>query len=217
MTEDIDIKQDGARAAGPAADGLAQRMAAALPPGGDVAISQKPLPPVESWNTPFCGDIDMRIARDGSWIYQGAPMTRPALVRLFSTILRKDRERFVLVTPAECVGITVEDAPFIAVEMTPVEENGARSLRFLTNVGDSVTADSSHPLRFERGVADGLKPYVFVRGGLWALVARTLVADLVALGETRDHAGRESFGVASGGAFFPIADASELAAIEAAV
>nr|WP_245412065.1 DUF1285 domain-containing protein [Methylocella silvestris] len=217
MTEDIDINQDGARATGPAADGLALHMAAALPTGDDPAILQKPLPPVESWDTPFCGDIDMRIARDGSWIYQGSPIARPALVRLFSTILRKDPERFVLVTPAECVGITVEDAPFIAVEMTLVEENGARSLHLRTNVGDFVTIDSNHPLRFERGVADGLKPYVLVRGGLWALVARTLVADLVALGEIRGHAGRESFGLASGGAFFPITDASELAAIEAAV
>ncbi len=126
-----------------------------LPPGSRGLTrrggpAQRALPPVEQWNPPFCGDIDMRIARDGTWFYCGTPIGRPALVRLFSTILRKDPEGYVLVTPVERVGIKVEDAPFLAVEMTVAQQGADQVLRFLTNVGDWVEAGFNHPIRFER-------------------------------------------------------------------
>ncbi|MGQ0445444.1 MAG: DUF1285 domain-containing protein [Beijerinckiaceae bacterium] len=172
--------------------------------------AQRVLPPVEQWNPPFCGDIDMKIARDGTWFYGGTPIRRPALVRLFSTILRKDTEGYVLVTPVEKVGIMVEDAPFLAVEMTVARHGADQVLGFLTNVGDWVEAGADHPIRFERGTFDGIKPYVHMRGGLWALLARALVLDLVELGEMGEHDGAHWFGVASAGSFFPIANADEV-------
>ncbi len=175
----------------------------------------RPVAPVERWNPPYCGEIGMRIARDGSWHYLGSPIRRPALVRLFSTILRKDPERYVLVTPAECVGISVEDAPFVSAEMETAGEGASRTLSFRTNVGDWTTADADHPLRFERDETGGVKPYVLVRGGLFALLTRALAIDLVALCETRPHEGEDKFGVVSAGAFFPLARADELADIEA--
>lgn len=164
--------------------------------------------PVEKWNPPFCGDIDMRIARDGTWFYGGTPIGRPALVQLFSTILRKDPERYVLVTPVERVGIVVEDAPFLAVEMR-VEGEGARRRIFLrTNVEEWVEAGPEHPLRFVHTAAEGLKPYVHVRGALEALVKRALVFDLAELAQTRVVDGVETIGVWSGGAFFAIGSAA---------
>ncbi|MGB6175977.1 MAG: DUF1285 domain-containing protein [Methylocella sp.] len=172
--------------------------------------AQWALRPVEQWNPPFCGDIDMRIARDGTWFYCGTPIGRPALVRLFSTILRKDRDGYVLVTPAEKVGIKVEDAPFLAVEMTAARQGADQVLRFLTNVEDWVEAGAGHPIRFEQGAANGIKPYVRVRGDLWALVTRALVLDLVELGEIGEHGGARWFGVGSAGSFFPIANADEV-------
>ncbi len=178
------------------------------------ALAASPAP-VEQWNPPFCGDIDMRIARDGAWFYQGTLIRRPALVRLFSTILRKDPERYVLVTPVERVGILVEDAPFVAVEMEVAGSGPAQTLKFRTNVDDWVGAGAAHPLRFEREAGGGVKPYVHVRGDLWALATRAVAIDLIALCQLRAHEGGESFGVASAGAFFPLADAQELAAIEA--
>ncbi|VTZ28407.1 conserved hypothetical protein [Methylocella tundrae] len=210
MAQDIEAKGEPERQDPPA---LA-RLARELPAPGQA----RPLPPVAQWNPPFCGDIDMRIARDGAWFYQGTPILRPALVRLFSTILRKDPDRYVLVTPVERVGILVEDAPFIAVEMEKSGDGPEQLLRFRTNVDDWVTADAEHPLRFERETeSGGVKPYVLVRGELWALLARALLMDLVALCEIRAHEGAQCFGVASAGAFFPLAGAQELAAIEASL
>ena len=176
--------------------------------------AQMALPPVEQWNPPFCGDIDMRIARDGTWFYCGTPIGRPALVRLFSTILRKDPEGYVLVTPVERVGITVEDAPFLAVEMSVARQGADQVLWFLTNVEDWVEAGASHPIRFEKGAANGIKPYIHVRGGLWALVTRALVHDLVELGEIGEHDGARSFGVVSAGSFFPIANGEEIESVD---
>ena len=118
-------------------------------------------------------------------------------------------------TPVERVGIIVEDAPFVAVEMLLEGAGASQVLRFRTNVDDWVSVDSAHPLRFEKDATGGVKPYMRVRGGLWALVTRTSAIDLIALCEMRAHEGAESFGVASAGAFFPLADAQELAAIEA--
>jgi hypothetical protein len=164
-------------------------------------------PPVHLWNPPFCGDIDMRIATDGTWFYMKTPIGRPALVKLFSSVLKREGENYFLVTPVEKVGITVDDAPFLAVELT--KEQGA--LRFRTNVDDWVTCDGEHALRFEpEADTGGLKPYLHVRRDLWAKVTRALFYDLVALGEERDIAGKKMFGVASGAAFFPMAEADAL-------
>jgi hypothetical protein len=181
-----------------------------LTAGARAAAQGKGLPPVEEWHPAYCGEIDMRIAADGTWFYMGTPIGRPALVRLFSTILRRDPERFVLVTPVEMVGIAVEDAPFMAVEMAAEGEGEARTLSFRTNVDDWVTADAAHPLRFQREAAGGLRPYVLVRGGLEARVTRALFYDLVALGEEREVDGRAKFGVVSAGTFFPMAEAAEI-------
>jgi uncharacterized protein len=170
----------------------------------------KGLPPVHLWNPAYCGEIDMRIAADGTWFYNGTPIGRPALVRLFSTILRKDPERFVLVTPVERVGIVVDDAPFLAVEMVVEGQGSGRTLRFRTNVDDWTVADAQHPMRFEREPTDGLRPYVLVRGELWARVNRPVFYDLVALGEERDTPEGRRFGIVSGGEFFPMADAAEI-------
>lgn len=166
------------------------------------------LPPVHVWNPPFCGAIDMRIAADGTWFYLGTPIGRMPLVRLFSTILRRDPERFVLVTPVEMVEIRVDDAPFIAIDMDV--EDGA--LLFRTNVDDLVSADADHPIRFRREPTGGYRPYVTVRAGLEAKLTRRIYQELVALGEVRDIGGEEMFGVASAGAFFPMAPASEMLA-----
>jgi hypothetical protein len=166
--------------------------------------------PVHLWNPPYCGEIDMRIAADGTWFYSGSPIGRAPLVQLFASILRRDDDRYVLVTPVERVGIRVDDAPFLAVEMFVEGEGEARRISFRTNVEDLVTIDKDHPLRFEPGAAEGLKPYALIRGGLWALVKRALFYDLVALGETRVDGGEDWFGVLSGGVFFRMTPASEL-------
>ncbi|GGH28716.1 hypothetical protein GCM10007036_38110 [Alsobacter metallidurans] len=191
-------------------------MTANTPPALDAltagarAAGRKGPPPVHLWNPPYCGEIDMRIAADGTWFYGGTPIGRPALVRLFASVLRRDPERFVLVTPVEMVGITVEDAPFMAVEMTAEGDGDARRIGLRTNVDDWVTVDAEHPLRFVREATDGLRPYVRVRGGLEARLTRTLFYDLVALGEERVIDGVAKFGVAAGGSFFAMADASEI-------
>ena len=163
-------------------------------------------PPVHLWDPPFCGDIDMRIARDGSWHYGGSPIARPALVRLFASVLRREAGRFVLVTPVEKVGITVEDAPFVGVEMT----HAYGVVRIRTNLDEWVEIGEAHPLRFEPGPAAALKPYALVRGELWALVGRSVFYDLVAKGEVRDVGGTDAFGIASGASFFPMMDAAAL-------
>jgi uncharacterized protein len=174
------------------------------------ASKRKGPPPVERWNPAYCGEIDMRIAADGTWHYMGSPISRPALVKLFSTVLRKDPERYVLVTPVERVGIVVEDAPFLAVEMAVEGDGEGRQIAFRTNVDDLVQVGPDHPLRFEQDANGGIKPYVKVRGELWALVTRSLTLDLVAMGEEKTSDGAATFGLSAGGTFFPIAPASEL-------
>ena len=168
------------------------------------------LGPAPSWNPPDCGDIDMRIAADGTWFYCGSPIGRAPLVQLFAAIMRKEGNRYVLVTPVEKVGIKVDDAPFLAVEMRVEHEAREPRLVFRTNVEDLAPVDSEHPLRFERGASDGLKPYVKVRGDLWALVKRALFYDLVALGRTERVGTNDWFGVRSSGIFFPMCPASEI-------
>jgi hypothetical protein len=178
---------------------------------GEVAAARRRGPaPVHLWNPPYCGEIEMRIAADGTWFYRGSPIGRAPLVQLFASILRKDADRHVLVTPVERVGITVDDAPFLAVEMRREDDCGQPRLVFRTNVEDFVAVDAEHPLRFETGAADGVKPYVKVRGELWALVKRALFYDLVALGEVEAWNGEDWFGVRSSGLFFPMRRASEI-------
>ena len=178
---------------------------------GEVAAARRRGPaPVHLWNPPYCGEIEMRIAADGTWFYRGSPIGRAPLVQLFASILRKDADRHVLVTPVERVGITVDDAPFLAVEMRREDDCGQPRLVFRTNVEDFVAVDAEHPLRFETGAADGVKPYVRVRGELWALVKRALFYDLVALGEVEAWNGEDWFGVRSSGLFFPMRRASEI-------
>lgn len=176
---------------------------AAGPPG-------KGLPPVHLWNPPFCGDLDMRIASDGTWFYMRTPIGRPALVRLFSTILKREGDSHFLVTPVEKVGITVDDAPFLAVEMIEDRDADDRLLHFRTNVGDWVPCDSGHRLRFEPSAGGGLKPYLHVRAGLWAKVTRALYYDLVDMGAQRMVDNKMMFGIESGGEFFAMADAEQV-------
>ena len=169
------------------------------------------LPPVHLWDPPFCGDLDMRIAPDGTWFYLKTPIGRPALVKLFSSVLRREGEKYFLVTPVEKIGITVDDAPFTAVEMRRQGEGSARVLAFRTNVDEWVSVGPGHALRFEpEPDTGGLKPYLHVRRDLWALVTRALFYDLVELGEERDVDGARMFGVASGGTFFAMVPADEL-------
>jgi len=159
---------------------------------------EKKLPPVDRWDPSHCGDSEMRIARDGIWYHQGSPIGRQAMVRLFSTILRREPDgRFVLVTPVEKLDIDVEDAPFVAVELKAEGEGEAMSLAFRLNTGEVVIAGPDHPLRFEAG-PEGPHPYLEVRGGLDALVARPVYYELAELA----LAGGDPPGVWSGGAFF---------------
>ena len=166
--------------------------------------------PAPSWNPPDCGDIDMRIAADGTWFYCGSPIGRAPLVQLFASVMRREGDRYVLVTPVEKVGIKVDDAPFLAVEMHAESGADEPRLTFRTNAEDLVTVDSEHPLRFERGASEGLKPYVRVRGDLWALIKRALFYDLVELGGIERAENEGWFGVRSSGLFFRMCRASEI-------
>jgi uncharacterized protein len=160
------------------------------------------LPPMEQWNPSHCGDSAMRIARDGTWYHEGSPIGRPAMVRLFSTILRREPDgRFVLVTPAEKLDIEVEDAPFVAVELRSEGEGRARRLGFRLNTGDVVMAGPEHRLRFE----DGPHPYLEVRAGLDALVARPVYYELAELALAEGH---RPPGLWSNGAFFALEEAA---------
>jgi uncharacterized protein len=185
-------------------------LTAAVRDAADTGPAGKALPPVHLWNPPFCGDLDMRIASDGTWFYMGTPIGRPALVRLFSTILKREDGKHFLVTPVEKVGIRVDDAAFLAVEMVKEGDRGDRRLRFRTNVDDWVTCDSSHRLRFEAAADGGLTPYLHVRADLWAKVTRALYYDLVDMGEERVIDGRPMFGIASAGEFFAMAEAEQV-------
>jgi len=159
---------------------------------------ERRLPPLERWNPSHCGDSEMRIARDGSWFHQGSPIGRPAMVRLFSTILRREPDGgFVLVTPVEKLSILVEDAPFVAVELKSESEGRERTLAFRLNTGDVVIAGPEHRLRFENGP----HPYLEVRGGLDALVARPVYYELAELALAE---GAQPAGLWSGGVFFAL-------------
>ncbi|MCE2932503.1 MAG: DUF1285 domain-containing protein [Hyphomicrobiales bacterium] len=135
-------------------------------------------PPVEKWNPAYCGEIDMRIAADGRWFYQGGPINRLPLVKLFASILRKDAGRHVLVTPVERVGIRVDDAPFIAVEMEESRTPEGPALVFRTNLDEIVVAGAEHPMCLTLAADGGFKPYIRVRGDLWALATRRIAQEL---------------------------------------
>ncbi|MFT5626770.1 MAG: hypothetical protein ACI8Z0_003281 [Lentimonas sp.] len=185
----------------PSAESLASSAMAAAKEG------KRGAPPVHLWNPPFCGDIDMRIARDGTWFYMGTPIGREGLVKLFASIIRRDGDNFFLVTPVEKVGIVVDDAPFVAIDFDRV----GNDLRFITNVGDSFDAGPDHPIRVVRDPKTGEpSPYVVVRTNLDALIDRKSFYRLVDLGEEDLIDNVIWFGVRSGGVFFPIIPAAEL-------
>jgi hypothetical protein len=168
-------------------------------------------PPVHLWNPPFCGDLDIRIAADGTWSYLGSPIGRLPLVKLFASVLKREGDQYFLVTPVEKIGITVEDAPFLAVEMKSETTASGRVLHFRTNVDDWLECGRDHALRFElEESSGGLKPYLHVRRNLWAKVTRALFYDLVELGEERDIDGLRMYGIDSGAEFFPMARAEAL-------
>ena len=173
---------------------------------GDPQTGERGLPPVHLWEPDYCGDIGMKIARDGQWYYDNSPICRKKLVRLFSTILRHDDDgEHYLVTPVEKIRVDVEDAPFVATLMTASGEGCLQVLRFETNVGDFTEAGPDHPMRFEIDATTGEpSPYVHVRARLEALIARAVFYDLVELGEVHE----DRFGVWSHGVFFPIASAT---------
>ncbi|WP_349616695.1 DUF1285 domain-containing protein [Azotobacter salinestris] len=180
--------------------GKADDLLAQIPAG-----SRKGPPPVHLWNPPFCGDIDMRIARDGSWFYMGTPIGRKALVRLFSGILRRDGERYFLVTPVEKVGIQVDDAPFVAISLQVEGHGEGQVLRFTTQVGDEVEAGAEHPLRVVLDPeTQEPAPYLHVRANLEALIHRNVFYQLVELAEPRQIDGRGWLGVWSHATFFPL-------------
>lgn len=170
------------------------------------AAREKGLPPVHLWNPAYCGEIDMRIAADGTWFYNGTPIGRPTLVRLFSTILRKDPERFVLVTPVERVGIAVDDAPFIGIDAECRDTANGPVISITTNVGDVFEVSAEHPLRFAPESTGGQRPYALVRGALEAKIARAVFYRMVEWAQERDG----QIGLVSHGMFFPIVDAAAL-------
>ena len=167
--------------------------------------AEKGLPPVHLWNPTFCGDIDMRIARDGTWYYLGTPIGRKPMVKLFSTIIRRDGDDYFLITPVEKVGIKVDDAPFVAVTLDVQGEGEAQVLRFITNVDEQAEAGAEHPLRV---VIDEHSqepaPYVHIRRNLEALIHRNVFYQLVELAVSREIDGQRWLGVWSSGEFFPI-------------
>ena len=176
------------------------KVAAAVEAAQTGTAKPRGLPPVHLWNPPNVGEIDIVIRKDGSWVHEGGVISREALVRLFSTILRKDADGTYLVTPHEKLRVTVEDAPFVAVRV----DRAGGALRFLTNVGDEVEAGPGHPIRVQNDPAGEPRPYVHVRAGLEALIARPVFYELVELAEERPTAGGVELGVSSNGAWFPL-------------
>ncbi|MGA2952387.1 MAG: DUF1285 domain-containing protein [Caulobacteraceae bacterium] len=172
------------------------------------AKQSRGLPPVHLWHPAHCGEIDIVIKKNGLWFHEGTPIGREALVRLFSTVLRKDPEGYVLVTPVEKLSIQVEDAPFTAVR---VDRDG-EALRFTTNVGDEVEAGPENPIRVQMDAATGEpRPYVHVRRGLEALILRPVFYELAEMAEPHETPDGARMCVASHGAWFqvgPLADAA---------
>ncbi len=174
------------------------------------AAKQGKLPPVHLWNPDFCGDLDMEIRRDGTWFYEGTPIGRKPLVRLFSTILKLEDGKYFLVTPVEKVGIRVVDAPFVAVDIEASGEGRDQTLTFTTNVDDTVTAGPDNVIRVQRDAGGEPSPYVHIRAGLEALIDRKSFYRLVDMGTSHDVDGTDMFGVWSSGTFFPIIPMKDL-------
>ncbi|HMS94727.1 MAG TPA: DUF1285 domain-containing protein [Tabrizicola sp.] len=175
------------------------------------AAGKKGPPPVHLWNPPFCGDIDMRIARDGTWFYLGTPIGRAPLVKLFSSILKREGDSYFLVTPVEKVGIRVDDAPFLAQDFEVAGEGPAQTLTFTTKTEDEAILGPANPLRVTRDPVTGEpSPYVLIRADLWALIDRKTFFRLVDLCCHHDHDGHKWFGLWSSGQFFPVILSSEL-------
>jgi hypothetical protein len=168
------------------------------------------LPPVHLWHPAHCGEIDIVIRANGQWVHEGSPIGREALVRLFSTVLRLDPDGYHLVTPGEKMRITVEDAPFVAVAVERVTDERGPVLRFTTNVGDEVDADAAHPIRVETDAETGEpRPYLMVRRGLEALIARPVFYELVDMADER--ADDDELAVESAGTRFVLGYAEALA------
>ena len=164
------------------------------------------LPPVEQWDPPFCGDIDLVIRKDGSWHYMGSPIGRERMVRLFASVLRREGEQYFLVTPVEKVRIQVEDVPFIATSVASIERAGRQGLAFTTSVGDAVILNTEHPLRVELDpVTDEPSPYIRVRNDLEARIHRNVFYELVNMADVRSIDDSDWYGVESDGQFFTIA------------
>ncbi len=162
--------------------------------------------PVHLWDPPFCGDMDLRIARDGTWFHEGTPIRRPAMVRLFASILRLDSDRcYYLVTPVERVRIQVEDCPFVIIAMEVEGSGPTQELQFETNTGETIIAGEDHRIVFEAdAVTAEPHPIVHVRSGLNALLNRAVFYRLVDLAQTRDGKPGDSLGVWSAGEFFEL-------------
>ena len=193
-------------AATPSADAIATAVRAAAPMG---------LPPVDRWNPPFCGDIDMRIARDGTWFYNGSPIGRKPLVKLFSSVLKLEGGKFFLVTPVEKLGINVDDAPFVALDFEVAGDGAAQIITFETHVGDFTVAGPDNPIRVTFDAESGEpSPYVHVRRGLEALIDRKSFYRLVDIATERQVNGENWLGVWSAGRFFPFLRSAELEASE---
>ena len=187
-----------------AADSLAKAVSQA-------AKGKKGPPPVHLWNPPFCGDLDMRIGRDGMWWYLGTPIGRLEMVKLFASVLKLEDGKYFLVTPVEKIGIRVDDAPFVAVDFTVEGEGEAQVLTFETNVGDFTAAGPENPIRVVRDPETGEpSPYVHVRRGLEALIDRKSFYRLVDIGEHREVEGERWFGLRSGGEFFAVIPSVEM-------
>lgn len=175
------------------------------------AVAKKGLPPVHLWNPPYCGEIDMRIARDGTWFHDGTPIGRMPLVKLFSSILRVEGGKFFLVTPVEKVGIKVDDAPLLAIDFEATGAGADQVLRFFTKTEDEVDASAENLIRVERDPQTGEpSPYVHIRRGLEALIDRKSFYRLIERGSHAEHQGQSWFGLWSSGTFFPIIPSAEL-------
>ena len=187
-----------------AADNLAKAVAAATK-------GRRGPAPVHLWDPPYCGDLDIRIGRDGLWWYLGTPIGRVELVKLFASVLKLEDGKYFLVTPVEKIGITVDDAPFVAVDFEVSDAGPAQTITFETNVGEFAVAGPDNPIRVERDAETGEpSPYVHIRSGLEALIDRKSYYRMVEIGEDEEVDGVSWFGLRSGGVFFPVIPSAEL-------
>lgn len=164
------------------------------------------LPPVDKWNPKFCGDIDMKIMRNGKWFYMGTEIKRPAMVKLFSGILRLDSDNcYYLVTPVEKVRISVEDAPFIATSLISENKDNINHLYFITNVNEKILLTKNNPLEIKiNNITEEPSPYIFVRKNLKALISRSVFYELIELATKKNIDGKDCLVLASAGEVFKL-------------